>query len=129
MQLPAQFTHVVDAHGQATASHGFDVLRREPGETGIRQIRLGDLAEHIARTGPGNDQGTEIGGDIGHANRAALGQALAKQVHIVRGGNGCTDDVEMVFTQARDGELTPQFAGGRERISQRHAALRRQFGA
>ena len=55
MQLPAQFAYIVDAHGQAAARYGFDVLRRQPRETGIGQIRLGDLAEHIARTGPGND--------------------------------------------------------------------------
>ena len=94
-----------------------DLLRNgQPGEARIRQIGLRHLRQHIAGTRAGNDQGAEICGHILHGNRAVGGKALAQQIHIVRGSNGGADDVEMVFTQARDGELAPQLSIICERI-------------
>src|SRR5262245_53585790 len=121
MQLPSELANEVDTQRPHRRRADRDLLAGEPGEGLARQVGIGEILEHIARSGPGHHQNPILLCDLVELDRSVSWMVLGKIVPIVPFECAGTDEVEPIRRLPEQGELGAHAAVARKQMSQSDA--------
>ncbi len=100
----------------AQADH--DLLARQPGEGGAREIGVADPLQELARLGPGDHQHAHRIGEVLELDRAVARHVLDEPVMVEALPGAGRDQIEVFRAFAQDGELGMHPAPAVERVAE-----------
>ena len=122
MQFPAQFTDIVDAQRPDGDACDGDVLRRQPAEALVRQVRIGDLGQDVAAFRAGEDKVAPGVGHVFDRHGFTRFDMLGQPIHIADFRRGGGQDVIAVLRQPGHGRFAFDHTVGVQHMGQRDAA-------